>query len=167
MSRQCPGFSRFGILIALTLGSTGPALAEDIGEVSTVWKAVGPNSRIVVEVFDDPDIPNISCWVSRPVQGGVSGAVGLAEDPSDGSIACRQRGPVVLTPDLRKRLEREKGDKGVQVFKARTSPIFKTMQVTRFFDGKRGSVVYLIWSDKVIEGSPKNSLSVVAIAPWP
>ncbi|MBF0130900.1 MAG: CreA family protein [Alphaproteobacteria bacterium] len=151
----------------LLLLSSGAARAEQIGEVSTVWKMIGPNHKIIIEVFDDPDIPNISCWVSRPTSGGVSGAVGLAEDPSGGSIACRQRGPVDLSPELRKRLEKERGSGGVQVFKARTSPIFKTMQVTRMFDASRNAVVYLIWSDKLIEGSPQNSLSVVALAPWP
>jgi CreA protein len=103
--------------------------AEEIGSVSTVWKLVGPNHKIIVEVFDDPDIPNVSCWVSRPKTGGISGAVGLAEDPSYGSIACRQRGPIVLSEELKRRLVRETEDGGVKVFKERTSPIFKTLQV--------------------------------------
>ena len=156
-----------GLAVGIVLALTGGARAEQIGEVSTVWKMIGPNHKIIIEVFDDPDMPNISCWVSRPVSGGVSGAVGLAEDPSGGSIACRQRGPVEVSPELRKRLEKERGDGGVKVFKAHTSPVFKTIQVTRMFDGKRNAVVYLIWSDKLIEGSPQNSLSVVALSPWP
>lgn len=142
------------------------AQAEEIGSVSTVWKLVGPNHKIIVEVFDDPDIPNVSCWVSRPKTGGISGAVGLAEDPSYGSIACRQRGPIVLSEELKRRLVRETEDGGVKVFKERTSPIFKTMQVTRMYDAQRNTLIYLDWSDKLVEGSPKNSLSVVVMSPW-
>jgi CreA protein len=142
------------------------AQAEEIGSVSTVWKLVGPNHKIIVEVFDDPDIPNVSCWVSRPKTGGISGAVGLAEDPSYGSIACRQRGPIVLSEELKRRLVRETEDGGVKVFKERTSQIFKTMQVTRMYDAQRNTLIYLKWSDKLVEGSPKNSLSVVVMSPW-
>lgn len=142
------------------------AQAEEIGSVSTVWKLVGPNHKIIVEVFDDPDIPNVSCWVSRPKTGGISGAVGLAEDPSYGSIACRQRGPIVLSEELKRRLAKETEDGGVKVFKERTSPIFKTMQVTRMYDAQRNTLIYLEWSDKLVEGSPKSSLSVVVMSPW-
>lgn len=158
---RCLRLAALGLFVA-----TVPAAAEEIGSVSTVWKLLGPNHKIVVEAFDDPDIPNVSCWVSRPRTGGVSGAVGLAEDPSYGSIACRQRGPVDLGDALRARLVKETADGGVKVFKARTSAIFKTIQVTRMFDAERDTVLYLIWSDRVVEGSPKNSLSVVVIQPW-
>ena len=153
------------ILFSAAVVSTS-AQAEEIGSVSTVWKLVGPNHKIIVEVFDDPDIPNVSCWVSRPKTGGISGAVGLAEDPSYGSIACRQRGPIVLSEELKRRLVRETEDGGVKVFKERTSPIFKTMQVTRMYDAQRNTLIYLEWSDKLVEGSPKNSLSVVVMSPW-
>jgi CreA protein len=143
------------------------AQAERIGSVSTVWKAIGPNSKIVIEVFDDPDVKNVSCWVSRPTQGGVSGAVGLAEDPSNGSIACRQTGPVTVDPALKAKLRKQTKKGGVIVFKERTSAVFKSIQVSRMYDEKRDTLVYLIWSDKVVDGSPKNSLSVVVLAPWP
>ena len=142
------------------------AHAELIGEVSTVWKAIGPNSKIVVDAFDDPDVPNISCWVSRPKTGGLSGAVGLAEDPSNGSIACRQTGPVVISAALKKKLVDQTEDGGKRVFQAKTSAVFKSIQVSRMYDKKRNTLVYLVWSDKIIDGSPKNSLSVVVIAPW-
>ncbi len=160
--------SRFLAAVLTVAGVfTAPAaLPEEIGAVSTVWKMLGPNHKIVVEVFDDPDVPNVSCWVSRPKTGGLSGAVGLAEDPSYGSIACRQRGPVVIAGDLREQLIEETEDGGEKVFKERTSPIFKTIQVTRMYDAKRNTLVYLIWSDKLVEGSPKNAISVVAIQPW-
>ena len=154
------------VFLVLLLGATG-AGAEEIGYVDTAWKLVGPNHRVVVEAFDDPEVPNVTCWVSRPVTGGLSGAVGLATDPSDGSIACRQRGPIALSSDLRRKLEKEVGKKGAEVFKAKTSPLFKSMQVTRFFDAKREAILYLIWSDRLVEGSPKNSISIVPISPWP
>ena len=140
--------------------------AQEIGHVDTAWKMVGPNHRIVIEAFDDPDIPNVTCWVSRPVSGGLPGAVGLATNPSHGSIACRQRGPITLSPELQHQLAREVGAKGADVFKAKTSPLFKSMRVTRLFDAERRTILYLAWSDRLIEGSPKNSLSAVPIAPW-
>jgi CreA protein len=145
---------------------TTTAHSEEIGAVSTVWKMLGPDHKIVVEAFDDPDIPNVSCWISRAKTGGIKGAVGLAEDPSDASVACRQRGPIELSPELRQRLVDETSDGGVKVFKTRTSAIFKTLQVTRMYDAKRNTLVYLVWSDKVIEGSPRSGISVIAIAPW-
>lgn len=155
------------IVIAITgLLFATSTRAEEIGAVSTVWKMLGPNHKIVVEVFDDPDIANVSCWVSRPKAGGLSGAVGLAEDPSYGSIACRQRGPVAIEGDLLEQLIEETEDGGEKVFKERTSPIFKTIQVTRMYDKKRNTLIYLIWSDRVVEGSAKNAISVVAVQPW-
>ncbi|KAF0116423.1 MAG: CreA protein [Rhodospirillaceae bacterium] len=162
-----PKPERWGsVFLVLLLGATG-AGAEEIGHVDMAWKLVGPNHRIVVEAFDDPDIANVTCWVSRPVTGGVSGAIGLATNPSNGSIACRQRGPITLSSELQRKLEKEVGEEGAEVFKAKTSPVFKSMQVTRFFDARRDTILYLIWSDRLIDGSPKNSLSVVPISPWP
>ncbi len=160
-------FRVMALLIAL-VGSLAavPVRGDEIGAVSTVFNFLGPNHKIVVEAFDDPDIPNVSCWVSRSKAGGISGAVGLAEDPSYGAIACRQRGRIVLDDDIKEDLIDETDDGGEQVFKARTSPIFKTMQVNRMYDAERNALIYLIWSDKVLEGSPKNAISVVAIAPW-
>lgn len=155
----------FVALVSFLFASS--AGAERIGEVSTVWKAIGPNSKILVEVFDDPDVPNVSCWVSRPTTGGVSGAIGLAEDPSNGSIACRQTGPVNIGAKLKAKLVKETKGGGETVFKERTSAVFKSIQVTRMFDQKRNTLVYLIWSDKIVDGSPKNALSVVVLAPWP
>lgn len=140
--------------------------ADEIGEVSTVWKMLGPDHKIVVEAFDDPDIPNVSCWISRAKTGGVKGAVGIAEDPSYGSVACRQRGPIEISAELRKRLVEETEGGGEKVFKTRTSIIFKTLQVSRMYDAKRNALVYLVWSDRVIEGSPRSGISVITIAPW-
>ncbi|MCY1272802.1 CreA protein [compost metagenome] len=137
-----------------------PALAgaEEIGEVSTVFKWVGPNDKIVVEAFDDPQVEGVTCYLSRAKTGGVKGGLGLAEDRAEASIACRQIGPI--------RFKRELKD-GEEVFQQRTSLVFKTMQVVRFFDEKRNSLVYLVYSDRVIEGSPQNAVTAIPIMPWP
>ena len=137
------------------------AAADEVGSVSTKFKMLGPNDKIVVEVFDDPDIPGVSCYLSRAKTGGMSGAFGVAEDTSDASIACRQIGPVKLTEEILSGKE-----EGEEVFKKRTSLVFKSMQVVRFYDPRRNVLVYLTFSDRVIEGSPKNSISVVPIVPW-
>ncbi len=137
------------------------AAAEEIGSVSTKFKMLGPNDKIVVEVFDDPVLPGVSCYLSRAKTGGMSGAFGVAEDTSDASIACRQVGPIQLTDAIL--AGKEDGD---EVFKKRTSLVFKSMQVVRFYDPKRNVLVYLNYSDRIIEGSPKNSISVVPVLPW-
>lgn len=137
------------------------AVAEDIGSVSTKFKLLGPNDKVVVEVFDDPDVPGVACYLSRARTGGMSGAIGVAEDTSDASIACRQVGPIQLAAAVASGKE-----DGEEVFKKRTSLVFKTLQVVRFYDRKRNVLVYLTYSDRVIEGSPKNSISVVPVRPW-
>jgi CreA protein len=151
------GFMALGTLLAVASLS-----ADEVGSVSTKFKSLGPNDKIVVEAFEDPDVPGIACYLSRAKTGGVSGAFGVAEDTSDASIACRQIGPIRLNDAVRS----GKAD-GDEVFKKRTSLIFKTMQVVRFYDQRRNVLVYLNYSDRIIDGSPKNSLSVVPILPWP
>lgn len=131
-----------------------PAMAEEIGSVSTVFKMLGPNDKIVVEAFDDPKVDGVTCYLSRAKRGGISGGLGVAEDTSDASIACRQVAPIVF---------KSKFKDGEEVFKKDTSLLFKTMQVVRFHDTKRNVLVYLVYSDRIIEGSPKNSISVVPI----
>lgn len=137
------------------------AAAEEIGSVSTKFKILGANDKIVIEAFDDPDIPGATCYLSRAKTGGVSGAVGVAEDKSDASIACRQIGPIVLSEKIKSGKEN-----GAEVFKKSTSLLFKSMQVVRFYDAKRNVLVYLTYSDRIIEGSPKNSISVIPIKSW-
>ncbi len=135
--------------------------AEEIGNVSTKFKLLGANDKIVVEAFDDPDIKGATCYLSRAKTGGISGAVGVAEDTSDASIACRQVGPIVLPKKI------SSGDAdGDEVFKKSTSLLFKSLQVVRFYDPKRNVLVYLTYSDRIIEGSPKNSISTIPIIPW-
>ncbi len=146
----------------LCLAFSTAAAAEEIGSVSTKFKMLGPNDKIVVEAFDDPDVPGVVCYLSRAKTGGMKGAFGVAEDSSDASIACRQIGPIRLSDAIR-----EGKDDGEEVFKKRTSLVFKSMQVVRFYDPQRNVLIYLNFSDRVIEGSPKNSISVVPIQAWP
>ena len=138
-----------------------PLHAEKIGSVSTKFKLLGANDKIVIEAFDDPDIKGATCYLSRAKTGGVSGAVGIAEDTSDASIACRQVGPITLPAEIKN------GDAdGDEVFKKSTSLLFKSLQVVRFYDPKRNVLIYLTYSDRIIEGSPKNSISTIPIMPW-
>lgn len=154
-------FRRRAAVLALGLlvgwGGAAPASAEEIGEVTTVFKLLGANHRIAVEAFDDPKVEGVACFLSRARTGGIRGSLGLAEDTSDASVACRQVGPIRY---------KERLNAGEEVFQARTSILFKTMQVVRFYDPKRKTLVYLVYSDKIIEGSPKNAISAVAVQPW-
>lgn len=142
---------------ALALLATG-VQAETIGEVSTVFKLLGPNHKIVVEAFDDPKVEGVTCYLSRAKTGGIKGGLGLAEDRAEASIACRQVGPIRFSEAL---------EDGEEVFKERTSLVFKTMQVVRFFDESRNALVYLVYSDRIIEGSPQNAVTAIPILPWP
>ena len=131
--------------------------AEEIGSVDTEFKFFGPDHKIVVEAFDDPKIDGITCHLSRTRKGGFKGMVGLAEETSDASIACRQVGPIRV---------KEKLKEGERVFSESRSLIFKKLQVVRFFDEKRQTYIYLVYSDRVIEGSPHNAISTVPIQSW-
>jgi CreA protein len=129
----------------------------DIGAVSTNFRWLGPNDKVVVDGFDDPDIGGVACHISRAQRGGIAGGLGFAEDPSDASIACRQIGPIVFKKALRD---------GEKVFDERRSAIFKSLQVVRFFDAKRNVLVYVSYSDRILTGSPKNAISSVPLMPW-
>jgi CreA protein len=147
------------LLLSLTLAlSSQPLTAEQLGQVSAKFRVLGPNDKIVIEAFDDPAVYGVTCYLSRAKTGGMSGAVGLAEDTSDASIACRQTGPVSLSPDI---LDQSRN--GEEVFKQRTSVLFKTMQVVRFYDQRRNTLIYLTYSDKLVDGSPKNSITAVPL----
>jgi CreA protein len=128
------------------------------GSISTHFRWLGPNDKIVVDGFDDPKVQGVACHISRAQTGGMKGAMGVAEDTSDASIACRQIGPIAFLGQIKD---------GEQVFDEHRSLVFKTLQVVRFFDPKRNVLVYVSYSDRVIEGSPKNSISTVPIMPWP
>lgn len=154
-------FRSLVLVAAFLLGVQSVAVAEEIGSVSTVFKLLGANHKIVVEAFDDPEIEGVTCYLSRAKTGGIKGSLGLAEDTSDASLDCVQVGPI--TVPSRVRAGKEDGE---TVFKKRTSLLFKKLQVVRFYDPKRDVLVYLTYSDRVVEGSPKNSISTVPVRPW-
>lgn len=135
------------------------AQAETIGEVSTSFKMLGANNKIVIEAFDDPDVHGATCYLSRAKTGGVAGSLGLAEDTSDASISCRETSKIVLPESVLK----QKPGTTKEVFKQSTSILFKKVQVVRFYDAKRNVLIYLTYSDKLIDGSPKNSISIIPI----
>lgn len=130
------------------------AQAETVGEVSTTFKLLSPNDKIVVEVFDDPAVAGVSCYLSHARTGGYKGALGLAEDTSDAAVACRQVGPISFKDKIAAQEE---------VFNARSSLLFKHVRVVRMADRKRNTLVYLVYSDRLIEGSPKNSVTAVPV----
>lgn len=149
------GISMRSILFLLFLACTSlPAAAEQIGEVDTVFKFIGPNHKIVVEVFDDPKVSGVSCYMSRARTGGIKGAIGVAEDKSEASVACRQVGEIRFNGKLPRQEE---------VFSERASILFKRVRVVRMADPKRNTLIYLVYSDRVIEGSPQNSVTAVPV----
>ncbi|GLR25319.1 MULTISPECIES: CreA family protein [Limnobacter] len=141
-------------LLMLSVFAASPLRAEEIGAVNTNFKLFG-SDKIVVEAFDDPLVGGVTCYVSKAKTGGLSGAVGVAEDTSDASIACRQTGPLVFKSPLPKK---------EVVFTERRSLVFKSLQVVRFVDTQRNALVYLTYSDRVVSGSPKNAITAVAPA---
>jgi len=145
------------IRIAALLGLAAVSMlarAEQVGDVDTAFKLIGPDHKIVVDAYDDPKVNGVTCYVSRAKTGGVSGALGLAEDKAEASIACRQVGPISITQPLPKREE---------VYSERQSIMFKRLRVVRMVDVKRNTLVYLTYSDLLIDGSPKNSVTAVPI----
>ena len=143
------------ILIALALYSLALlACSEPVGEVDTVFKLIGPDHKIVVDAHDDPRVAGVTCYVSRAKTGGIKGALGLAEDKSEASIACRQIGPITFAKPLPVQEE---------VFSERISLIFKKIRIVRMVDKARNTLVYLTYSDRVIEGSPQNSVTAVPV----
>ena len=139
-----------GAALALPLG----VQAETVGAVDTVFKFIGRNHQVVVEVFDDPKVEGVSCYVSRARTGGIKGSLGLAEDTSDASVACRQVGEITLLEPLRQQEE---------VFSQSASILFKKVRIVRMADVKRNTLVYLVYSDKLIEGSPQNNVTAVPV----
>ena len=133
------------------------ASAEEIECATTAWKLIGANHRVCVSAYDDPKIPGVTCHVSQARTGGVKGSLGLAEDPSQFSLACRQIGPITLPAKL--------PDDEV-VFTEDTSLLFKETQVIRMWDQANQTLVYLAISRKLIDGAPANSVSSVPIMPW-
>ena len=146
--------SRIKSFLSAVLLCSAAAHAETVGEVSTVFKFIGPNHKIVVDAYDDPRVGGVSCYLSRARTGGVKGALGIAEDKSDASVACRQVGEIRFNGTLPQQEE---------VFNERSSILFKRVRVVRMVDVKRNALVYMVYSDRLIEGSPQNSVTAVPI----
>ena len=145
----------FYVFSAALLAGVG-VRAETIGEVDTVFKLIGPDHKIVVDAYDDPKVTGVTCYVSRARTGGIKGAVGLAEDKAEAAIACRQTGPITFVGDKPLPVQEE-------MFNERISLVFKKLRVVRMVDRKRNTLVYLSYSDRVIEGSPQNSVTAVPV----
>ena len=142
------------LIVCAGLAAAAVAQAEPIGEVDTVFQWIGPDHKIVVEAYDDPKVAGVTCYVSRAKTGGIKGGLGLAEDKAEASIACAQVGPIRIDKPLPKQED---------MFTERISLVFKKLRVVGMVDPKRNALVYLTYSDRVIEGSPQNSVGVVAV----
>jgi CreA protein len=146
---------------ALVLGMASPALAADEPDLifrrSTVFNLLSPNDKLATYGVDDPEVDGVACHFTVPEKGGIKGWLGLAEQVSDISLACRQIGPIHF---------KDKMEQGGDMFRQRRSLFFKKMQIVRGCDAKRNVLVYMVYSDRLIEGSPKNSTSSVPVMPW-
>jgi CreA protein len=148
------------LAVLVLAGVTAPAAAQEPDRIfgkSTVWRPLTPDDKLVVYGLDDPAVEGVACHYTTPERGGIKGTLGVAEEVSDISLACRQVGPVRF---------KEKFEQGDVVFSERRSLIFKRMRIVRGCDAKRNVLVYMVYSDRPIEGSPKNSTSSVPIMPW-
>ena len=158
-AHQVRAFRRFADRARLALAlagllAAGAASAQRVGEVDTVFRLIGPDNKVVVDAYDDPGVEGVACYVSRATTGGVKGAVGIAEDKADASIACRQVGALRFKAPLPVQEE---------IFSTRQSILFKRLHVVRMVDRARNTLVYLSYSDRLIEGSPKNSVTAVPV----
>ncbi len=143
-------------LLAALLAA-GPAHADSIGCITTAWKLIGANHQVCVDAFSDPKVPGVTCHVSQARTGGLAGTFGLAQDPSQFSLSCRQTGPISLPANL---------PKDETVFSEDTSILFKETKVVRLWDDAHKTLVYVAVSRKLIDGAPANSISTVPVAPW-
>jgi CreA protein len=162
--RERVAMSKFiwlSLLLAVGVFAAAPGRAADepdlIFKRSTVFKLLTPNDKLATYGLDDPDVDGVACHFTVPERGGVRGWLGVAEEVSDISLACRQIGPIRF---------KAKFAQGDDVFRKRRSLFFKKMQIVRGCDTKRNVLVYMVYSDRLIEGSPKNSTSSVPIMPW-
>jgi len=138
----------------LVMTALAAAHAEPIGDVDTAFQWIGPDHKIVVDAYDDPKVAGVTCYVSHAKTGGIKGALGIAEDKSEASIACRQVGPVSIKEPLRQQEE---------VFSERMSLLFKRLRIVRMVDRSRNTLVYLTYSDRLVDGSPQNAVTAVAV----
>jgi CreA protein len=156
MMKRTAVLTRASVLGVMAL-SSALVLAEELACVTTEWKLIGANHKICVDSFSDRQVPGVTCHVSQAKTGGVSGSFGLAQDPSQFSLACRQTGPITLPAKLPKQQV---------VFSEDTSIMFKETRVIRMWDAANNTLVYLAISRKLIDGAPANSISTVPVMPW-
>jgi CreA protein len=154
---KSPMFRAIIAAAAIVLAALPSAAQTRVGEVSTTFRLIGPNDKVTVDRYDDPKVEGVSCYLSRAETGGIGGALGIAEDPSRFSIACRATGTIRIHGDI------DRSRNGEVVFGERTSALFKELRVTRFFDAERNVLVYLVWSTRLINGSPFNSVTAIAM----
>ncbi|MBC3807479.1 CreA family protein [Undibacterium seohonense] len=145
---------RTKVVALILLMTSGMVHAQKIGSVDTVFKFIGPDHKIVVEAYDDPKVKGVTCYVSRAKTGGIKGGLGLAEDKAEASISCRQVGAISFEKPLKQQEE---------VFNQSLSILFKKLRIVRMVDVERNTLVYLTYSDKLIEGSPQNSVTAVPV----
>jgi CreA protein len=156
-------FSRLLSAAAMTIAIVVPVAAQEaddpelIFKKTTVWRMLSPDAKLATYVIDDPQIKGVACYFTVPEIGGWKGWAGFAEERSETSLACRQVGPITITA---------KFQQGEEIYRRRRSLFFKKMQIVRGCDAKRNVLVYLAYTDKLIEGSPQNSTSTVPITPW-
>jgi CreA protein len=143
-----------GSVAALTSCGQKP---HRVGSVNTEFKLIGPDHKIVIESYDDPKIDGITVFISKSQKGGIKGALGLAEDTSDASVAVRQTGPIKV---------KEAFENGEDAFTEQRSVLFKRLHVSHFWDVSHKSFVYVVWTDRLFNGSPQNSISAVVAEPW-
>jgi CreA protein len=148
------------LALLFSLALAAPASAQEpelIFKKSTVWKFLTPDHKLATYAIDDPKVEGVACHFTVPEKGGISGMFGFAEELSDVSLACRQVGPISF---------KEKFEQGQEMFTERRSVFFKKMRIVRGCDAQRNVLVYVVYTDKLIEGSPENSTSTVPIMPW-
>lgn len=150
----------FTLILTIIMTSTALADSREVGELSTAFKLIGPNHKIIVSAFDDPKVKGVTCYVARPKTGGIKGGLGLAEDPSIVSVSCAQTGPISFKGKI------DADENGEEVFDESRSIIFKTLSINRLYDKANGSLLYVARTTKIIEGSPITALSVVAPISW-
>jgi CreA protein len=154
---------RHKIAVLALMIASGAALASCegrrhvVGSVNTEFNLIGPDHKIIIESYDDPKIDGITVFISKSKTGGIKGALGIAEDTSDASVAVRQTGPIRV---------KEAFDNGEDAFSEKRSVLFKRLHVSRFWDAPHKSFVYVVWTDRLINGSPQNSISAVVAEPW-
>ena len=135
------------LILSLSLIMLGPlAHAEEIGSVDTVFKMIGPDHKIVVEAFDDPDVKNVTCYVSRAKTGGIKGGLGLAEDTSDAAISCQQVGPIELS-------DRIKNGKAQGEVACGFPYVYKTLGIGKLIGAPVPGTMTAVWWENQIDQS--------------